>query len=228
LVERLRARGVSCRLVREPGGTAAGERIRKVVLDPGLSISREAELLLILAARAEFVREVVKPALERGEVVVADRYELSTFAYQGFARGMDEVWVRRLNDFATGGLKPDAVLLLAVDPDEGLRRKKGQADRMEREGSDFHRRVAEGYERLARSESGIMVVDTGGPVTEVEVRILRLLADRWPETFGQEAGLRNPAVEHEGELGREAGDRGGSAEDRSVRGAQDVTRTEDA
>lgn len=188
LTERLEAAGRSVLRVREPGGTAVGERIREVVLDPGLAMSPETELLLILAARAEFVRRVVRPALEEGRVVVADRYELSSFAYQGIARGLGLEEVRRLNAFATGGLAPDAVVLLAVAPEEGLRRKDGTADRMERERGGFHRRVAEAYERLADEEPRILRVDSSGPKGEVEARIQQELLRRWPETFDLGSG----------------------------------------
>lgn len=183
LTARLQAAGVPCKLAREPGGTPVGERIREVVLDPRLRVSPEAELLLLLAARAEFVREVVCPALERGEVVVADRYELSTLAYQGVARGLGVERVRELNAFATGGLAPDAILLLTVDPGEGLRRKGDEADRLEREADEFHRRVAEAYDGLTRELPGVIVVDTDAPRDRVEARIVQELRSRWPETF---------------------------------------------
>lgn len=188
LADRLREAGVPARLAREPGGTEVGERIREVVLDPDLEMVPEAELLLLLAARAQFVREVVRPALERGEVVVADRYELSTLAYQGVARGLGLERVRALNDFATGGLAPDAVVLLRVEPEEGLRRKRGKADRMERETGPFHRRVAEAYGELVRELPGAVVVDTDASRDTVEARILQELAARWPETFRLGAG----------------------------------------
>lgn len=191
LERRLERAGIPCRAVREPGGTPVGERIRPVVLDPGLQVSPEAELLLLLAARAEFVRKLVRPALARGEVVVADRYELSTLAYQGVARGLGLERVRRLNEFATGGLRPDCVVLLQVDPEEGLRRKGGDTDRMEREAADFHARVAAAYAELAREVPDVIVVDTEPVKRAVEARILRELAARWPETFGQAAGLRD-------------------------------------
>lgn len=183
LTARLQSAGIPCRLAREPGGTPVGEQIREVVLNPALSITAEAELLLILAARAEFVRSVLQPALARGEVVVADRYDLSTLAYQGAARGLGVDRVRKLNEFATGGLEPDAVVLLRVDPGEGLRRKSGAADRLEREAGDFHRRVAEAYEELTRELPGLIVVNTGAPRDEVEARIVQALITRWPETF---------------------------------------------
>jgi len=184
LSERLLAAGVPHRVTREPGGTASAERIRNVVLDPALQIGPVAELLLILAARAEFVRDVVEPSLARGEVVLADRYELSTFAYQGIARGLGLELVRQLNAVATGGLKPDAILLLEVDSATGLGRKETEADRMESEDLAFHEAVESAYRQLADSEPGVIRVDTSGARDEVESEIDATLAARWPATFG--------------------------------------------
>lgn len=195
LADRLEAAAIARTLAREPGGTPAGERVRELILDPGLELGAEAELLLLLAARAEFVRERVRPALERGEVVVADRYELSTFAYQGVARGLGLERVRRLNEFATGGLAPDLTVVLTVDPKEARNRREGEVpDRMEAEGGSFHRAVAEAYERLAASEPGAVAVDGVGPPEEVERRVHALLRDRFPgrfppETFPKGEGL---------------------------------------
>lgn len=185
LARRLGDRGVGHTVVREPGGTEAGERIRDVVLDPDLDVAPETELLLLLAARAEFVRRRVEPALARGEVVLADRYQLSTFAYQGVARGLGLERVRALNRFATGGRSPDATLVLLVGPEEGRRRRADlPADRMEREDAAFHEEVARAYERLAREEPGVVAVDGSGSPDRVEERILDVLSARWPSLFG--------------------------------------------
>jgi dTMP kinase len=191
VAEYLRSRGIDCRVVREPGGTPAGERARDIVLDASLRMCAETELLLLLAARAEFVRSVLRPALEAGEVVLADRYELSTYAYQGMARGLGLDEVRRLNEFATGGLKPDAVFVLRVDPDAGLRRKRQRADRLESAGREFHRRVAAAYDELAAQEPNVVSIDSSGPKAEVRERLLSELKARFPETFDLEAGLRS-------------------------------------
>ena len=184
--------------MREPGGTEAGERIRRVVLDAALEVGPRTELLLMLAARAEFVDRLVRPALRKGEVVLADRYEMSTFAYQGVARGLGLDRVRELNDFATGGLKPDALVLLDVSSETGRRRKAGdtERDRMEREDEEFHRAVAEAYRRLAdeipgslaRSPDGLLRVPAEAGRDEVHRRIRSALHGRWPETFGPPAG----------------------------------------
>jgi dTMP kinase len=187
LTERLEALGVAHLLVREPGGTPAGERIRQIVLDPATPVFAETELLLYLASRAEFVRRVVRPALERGELVLADRFEMSTYAYQGLARGLGLERVRALNDFATGGLKPDGTVLLALDPDVGRGRQRGEADRLEREHADFHRAVAEAYAALAVSEPGVITITSDGPLAEVQDRLWAELSSRWPDRFPPDA-----------------------------------------
>ncbi len=184
--------------MREPGGTEAGERIRRVVLDAALEVTPRTELLLMLAARAEFVDRLVRPALSCGQVVLADRYEMSTFAYQGVARNIGLDRVRELNDFATGGLKPDALVLLEVSAETGRRRKAGdmERDRMEREDEGFHRSVADAYRRLAgelpeelaRSPDGLIRVQAEDGRDEVHRRIRSALHGRWPETFGPPTG----------------------------------------
>lgn len=185
LAARLTRLEVPHTLVREPGGTNAGERVRELVLDPDLDLEPETELLLMLAARAEFVRRLVEPALGRGEVVVADRYELSTLAYQGLARGLGLEEVRRLNRFATGGTKADAVVLLLVDPEEGRRRAGPAGDRMEGAGAEFHARVDRAYRRLAEEEPEVLAVDGTADVAEVERRVWEGLEGRWPEVFSE-------------------------------------------
>ena len=121
------AEGLGLRLsaTREPGGTEVGEAIREVLLHRvEMAMPSETELFLMLAARAAFVRDVVRPALERGEIVVADRFDLSTLAYQGFGRGLDMEKVRRMNAFATGGLRPDLYVVLDLPVSDGLLRKE--------------------------------------------------------------------------------------------------------
>ena len=183
LSERLLAAGIPHRVAREPGGTASAERIRSVVLDPSLEIGPVAELLLILAARAEFVREIVEPSLARGEIVLADRYELSTYAYQGIARGLGLERVKVLNEMATGGLKPDAIILLEVESATGLARKETEADRMESEDLAFHQAVESAYRQLSESEPNIIPIDSSGERDAVESEIDSTLASHWPDAF---------------------------------------------
>lgn len=179
--------GVEHTVAREPGGTDVGEAIREVLLDRDhLRIPDETELLLVLAARAAFVRERVRPALERGEVVVADRFDLSTFAYQGYGRGLDLGEVRRLNGFATGGLRPHLYVVLDVTVDEGLGRQRDEGkteDRIEGAGTDFLGRVREGYLALVDEDDRAERLDAAGAPGDVHRAVRALLARRFPETF---------------------------------------------
>lgn len=176
-------------VTREPGGTAVGEAIREVVLHGG-DVTPRTELLLMLAARATFVTEVVAPALAAGRIVVADRFELSTLAYQGYGRGLPLDEVRRLNAFATGGLAPDVTLVLDVPSSTGDARRRGRsaADRIERAGAAFHDRVNEAYRLLAASEPGVVALPAEGAIEDVHASIVALLAARFPETFATAAG----------------------------------------
>jgi dTMP kinase len=177
LADWLAESGISHTVAREPGGTPVGEAIRGVLLDRvELHVPPPTELLLILAARSAFVREVVRPALERGEVVVADRYEPSTLAYQGYGRGLDLDGIRRLNAFATGGLEADLTVVLDVPVETGRARqaKEGKdADRMERGGREFLERVRTGYRELAARDPGMVLVDARGPADEVHAVVRR-------------------------------------------------------
>lgn len=188
LADRLRAAGREVLVAREPGSTPVGERLREIVLagSGSLEVPPRTELFVMLAARAAFVEQVVRPGLEAGRVVIADRFELSTLAYQGAGRGLEVEEIARMNAFATGGLRPDATILLDLDPAEGSRRQ-GRAgksrDRMESESQAFHLRVARGYRELAGSVDGLIRVDAAAPVDVVEGRIQAALASRFPETF---------------------------------------------
>jgi len=188
LSRRLDQLGIAHLVVREPGGTPAGERIRNIILDPGSELFPETEILLLLAARAEFVRRVVVPALQRGELVLGDRYELSTLAYQGVARGIGIDKAREINAFATAGLRPDGTVLLRIDPESGRGRKTDAADRMEMESVAFHRAVADAYDELAETEPNVISVDSGDAPDVVQRRIWNQLAKRWPGRFPPEDG----------------------------------------
>jgi len=183
----LQEEGVEHMSTREPGGTGVGEAIREILLHgEDLWIPSETELLLLLAARAAFVRSVVQPALERGEWVLADRFQGSTFAYQGFGRGLPLDPVRELNRFATGGVEPDLVILLDITAEAGRARQatEGKApDRFEAGGETFLERVASGYRALAREEKGWVVLDGARPAAAVHDSVRDLLRTRFPETF---------------------------------------------
>jgi len=195
LLDRLDEIGVPHLAVREPGGTALGDEIRHLLLDPARDdVTGRAEALLFMASRAQLVEREIGPALARGETVIADRFFLSTYAYQIVGRGLLEDEVRHANRFATGGLVPDLTLLLELPTGTGLARAdaRGGRDRMERSGDDFHARVALAFARYtdarwqaAHPECGpIERIDALGSVSEVAERIARTLAGRWPETFG--------------------------------------------
>lgn len=212
IADRLSRLGVPHRLVREPGGTELGEHIREIVLDPALEMSAEAELLLVLAARAESVRRLVRPALAAGELVLSDRYELSTFAYQGAGRGLGVERTREWNRLATEGLVPHLTILLLVGSEVGRARQSGEADRLERERGDFHRAVAAAYEQLAAADETIITIRADGTADETHDLIWAELSRRWPDRFGNfsasdefhEAGtVRGGSHTEAGEAGEE-------------------------
>jgi len=180
LARDLDAAGLSVRVLREPGGTAASEAIRAILLDPDhIGLDARAELLLYEAARAQLVAEVIEPALAAGEVVLCDRFYDSTTAYQGYGRGLPAAEIASLNASATGGLTPDRTLVLDVDPVLGLHRatRRG-ADRLESEDIGFHERVRAGFVAIARDEPGrVRVVDAGGSVEDVAEAVRAALSD---------------------------------------------------
>lgn len=180
LAAALQERGYRVLQLREPGGTAAGERIREMLLaKESDGLDPVAELMLYEAARAQIVSEVIRPALAAGTVVICDRFSDSTVAYQGYGRGLDIELVKRLNSAATGGLRPDITVMLFIDPAEGLRRAMGatggdgSGDRIEAAGLAFHERVAQGFSRIAMEEpERVLAVGAAGTVDEVHQAVL--------------------------------------------------------
>ena len=158
-------------LLREPGGVEASERIRDLVKDPALTVGPRAEALLYAAARAQLVEERLKPALERGELVLLDRFVDSSLAYQGAGRDLGVEAVAAINAFGTGGLQPDLTLLLRLDPAQGRARQddRGEAkDRLELAPDAFFEKIAAAYDELAAREPGrIKVLDASAPPREV-------------------------------------------------------------
>lgn len=189
LAGRLRDAGRDVLVVREPGGTPLAEEARRLVLDPALELSPAAELFLILVARADLVHHVVRPALAGGTTVIADRFDLSTRAYQIGGRGLPESEVIPANRLATGGLEPDLVIVLDVPPEVGRARHDAAGkpkDRLELADEGFHRRVAETFHRAAGP--GILHVSADRLSDEVHDQVWAELARRFPEIFPGDAG----------------------------------------
>ncbi len=199
----LRRAGREVVCLREPGGTGIGESLRAMVLDPDNGeISSEAELLMYEAARAQLVREVIRPALERGAVVLCDRFSDSTIAYQAYGRGLPLDFVRRANAFATGGIVPDRTILLVL----GSTRKSlaratgaGAGDRMEQAGEVFHSRVNRAFLKLAkRDPKRIRIVRSSSSRKATAAAVVAELADILPELSARAEGATpsQPAAPH--------------------------------
>ncbi|MDQ7849655.1 MAG: dTMP kinase [Armatimonadota bacterium] len=182
----LRGAGVDVLSTREPGGTPIGERIRQILLDTNhAEMAAETEMLLFAAARAQLVRQVVRPALDGGTTVLSERYVDASLAYQGYGRGLDLGLVRAVNEAATGGLLPDLTVLLDIDPEVGLHRAWTAAregtrggDRLEREALAFHQRVRAGFLELAReSPKRFVVVDAQDDVERVHQAVVQAVRE---------------------------------------------------
>lgn len=178
----LTARGYDVIITREPGGTVISEAIRQIILNKEYTeMSPNTELLLYAAARAQLVQEVIRPALDAGKAVICDRFLESSVVYQGIARGLGVEKVYEVNDYALEGLRPQLTILLDLSAEEGLRRKKNQAelDRMEAEGLQFHQKVVEGYRLLAdREKDRIMKISASLPVDEIHAKIVSAIEER--------------------------------------------------
>ncbi len=176
LVDLLNSKGIASTLVREPGSTEISEKIRRILLDKSHSgkISSMTEMLLYSAARAQLVKDVIRPALDKGEVVIADRYYDSTTAYQGYGRGIDIDFINQVNHNATGGLVPDLTILLSIKSlSESLEseerfRSSPSDDRLEREPMEFRERVLQGFLRVAEGDpKRFLVVDASDSVENI-------------------------------------------------------------
>ena len=187
--ERLAARiqrcGVPYVLTREPGGTPIGESIRDLLqfAPHNSDMTPETELLLFEASRSQLVREIIKPALERGMCVIADRFSDSTTVYQGAARQLDHEMIERVNAFAVADCVPDITFVLDVDAASAESRmsEPRKADRMEQQSAEFYERVREGYRELAASErKRIVMIDGSGDLDEIERQIWETLSSRFP------------------------------------------------
>jgi dTMP kinase len=185
LSEHLVAAGVRTLLTREPGGTPAGEAIRRILQHEtsDADMAHRTEVLLFCASRAQIVEQVIRPALEQGTWVLCDRFTDSTLAYQGYGRKFALRELRALNQFATNGLQPDLTLLLDISVDETYRRiaeRHGRADRIERAGRAFHERLREGYLQLAREDPArIRVISTDREADETQAEIWHTVMERF-------------------------------------------------
>jgi dTMP kinase len=188
LLRKLGQRNIPVVLTHEPGGTALGDALSKALKRrKGASISPQAELFLFAASRAQLVAEVIRPALEEGKVVICDRFTYSTVVYQGYGRGLDLTAVKTVNNMATGNLKPDLVVLLDILPEQGLARKQSLKDRFEMEDLSFHRRVREGYLRMAAAEiDRWLVLDASLP----KKKIAEIIWDRVNQLLPSHPSLR--------------------------------------
>lgn len=186
LGDALRANGHRVTVTHEPGGTRAGEAIRAIFLDPAVSLNVAAELMLVLADRAQHVREKLRPAIEDGEIVISDRYSDSTTAYQGYGRGFDLKLLGELNRLASDGMRPDFTIVLDCPVETGLARTRARVkggvrgpDRFEGEQVEFHRRVRDGFLAIARDDPArVIVIDSARPMAEVTGEIARIVAER--------------------------------------------------
>src|SRR5215212_757640 len=183
LVEYLREKGYTVFPTREPGGTSIGEQIREVIHDlKNVEMHPRTETLLYQAARAQIVEQVIKPRLVAGEIVISDRYYDSTIAYQGYGHQQDLEEVRALVKYATGGLAPDLTVLLDVDVEVGLRRKKQNAvewNRMDAHEVEFYKRVRAGYSEMVKAEPNRwVVVDAGQKWDKVQENLRRVFIEK--------------------------------------------------
>lgn len=182
LSERLSREGCSVVLTLEPGGTVIGSKIREILLLPEhREMFPVTELLLYNAARAQHLAEKIVPSINEGKIVITDRFTDSTLAYQGYARGIDISLIRDLDRIATGGFRPDITILFDLDAEEGLRRNRGinKVDRLELEDIEFHRRVREGYLKIAEDEPGrVKVVDASASPEEVCEEVWKIVRER--------------------------------------------------
>ncbi len=176
----LAKKGLEVVSLREPGGTKLSEKIRRILLDKrNDSLGPEAEMLLYMASRAQVVREVIAPALESGKIVVCDRFLDSTTAYQGYGLGINLELIRRLGEFATGGIGPQLTIFLDLPVKEGLKHRQGCRDRIEKRSLTYHERVRSGYLAIAAREPSRVKVVKLQPEKEATQLLIRNLVDNF-------------------------------------------------
>ena len=176
LAQYFEKKGKKVVLTREPGGKGLGEKVREILLNYNGKVSDRCESFLFLADRAQNIDIIVKPAVEKGEIVLCDRHIDSTVAYQGYGRGLDINEINMLNNLATGGKKPDLTLVFDVDIETSMKRVGKEKDRMESAGIDFHNRVRNGYLELAKQEpTRIKVLDATKTIEEIHEKVVEIV-----------------------------------------------------
>ena len=176
LAQYFEKKGKKVVLTREPGGKGLGEKVREILLNYNGEVSDRCESFLFLADRAQNIDIIVKPAVEKGEIVLCDRHIDSTVAYQGYGRGLDLNEINILNNLATGGKKPDLTLVFDVDVETSMKRVGKEKDRMESAGIDFHNRVRNGYLELAKQEpTRINVLDATKTIEEIHEKVIEII-----------------------------------------------------
>ncbi len=200
--EFFRRRAVELVVTREPGGTPLGRAIRRLLLaSPAERMEPLVELLLYAADRAQHVREVILPALNEGKIVLSDRYMDATVAYQGYGRGNDLSFVRHLMEIVTAGVRPDLTLLLDLDVETAQKRLRGRpptkpegsSNRLDRETSEFHERVRQGYLEIARSEPDrVVVIDARGSIAHTATEVIAVLVGRLKRWRQEDASCPSP------------------------------------
>jgi dTMP kinase len=173
----LKAKKLPVMLLREPGGVKISEAIRNLLLDvKNTGMGDEAETLLYMAARAQLVKEVLKPALAEGKIVICDRFLDSTIAYQGYGNGVDVKMIKTLGEFATTGIKPDLTLLFDIETEKGLSRTNATKDRIELRSLEYHRKVRQGYLAVAKAEpKRVKVISVDAGKEEIFERVKKII-----------------------------------------------------
>ena len=179
--QKLTEQGYDIRVVREPGGTEISEKIREIIIDnDNINMAAKTESLLFAASRAQLVEEKIRPGLENGEIIICDRFVLSSLLYQGVGRGLGIDEVKKINDFATGDINPDLTIFFNIDYKTALIRKRANfsPDRLENEEFDFHKKIFDAYLDIAEKyKDDIKQVDATRSIDEVSSDVLKLIKD---------------------------------------------------
>jgi len=178
LCEFLNKKNIDFILIREPGGTIVGEKIREILLAPENRMFAETEFLLYAASRAQLVREKIIPALKNGTLIIADRFADSSVVYQGFGRGINLNKIHLVNDFATSGILPDVTFIIDIPVEVSLKRKKKKRDRIEMEKKEFMEKVRKGYHEISKIDPRFVLIDGLKDINEIRNEIIGILQER--------------------------------------------------